>query len=427
MTMRSRAVPAVALWWMISGLGCQDASESGGRPGGDADPPDAVVTDSAGVRIARIANLHSPEVPEFGLTLLYSTLGHLDLVEVVGAVLLPDSSLVIADRVAPNLTFLGPDGELRSQVGREGEGPGDYSDIARIGVATDHSLFVYDRALRRLTFLDRTGNVIDARRTDCSTREVVPLAQVNVEGFIGVLETRPDLPPGVQRVPLFLIACNATDGSFDTLGVWPGKERYVTSDQNWVAVGFGRTALYDGRGVRSVVGTNDSLDLTRYLGSAMHDRIRGGVRPTHSVTPQEREEWTSLFLSAIPEVAHANWRSRLEQSEVRATYPAIGAVKVDARGRVWIGEYAKLSRERRLWSVIGVDGTRIASLRLPVFHPELLTFTNGAFVGRTLVEMEVTIPSPVHELLDIAGDRIAVLRKGDLGQEFVEVYEIRMP
>jgi len=349
------------------------------------------------------------------------------LVQVVGAVLLPDSSLVIADRVAPNLTFLSPDGELRSQVGSEGEGPGDYSDIARIGVATDYPLFVYDRALRRLTFLDWTGNVVDVRRIGCMG-EVVPLAQVSGDGFIGVLETRPDLPPGVQRGPLFLIACTGTDGSFDTLGDWPGKERFVTSDrQNWVAVGFGRTALYDGRGVHSVVGTNDSLDLTRYRGSLVHTQVRGGVLPINFVSPEEREEWTDLFLGAFPAVVQTDWRRRLEQSEVQATYPAIGAVKIDASGRIWIGDYAGLSGERRLWSVIGVDGTPIASVRLPVFHPELLTFNNGGFTGRAMVESEVTIPSPVHELLDITADRIAVLRKDGLGQEYVEVYELRMP
>ena len=427
MMLRSRAVPAIGLWWMVSAFGCQDTWESGGRPGGDPDAGGAVVTDSGRTTIAQIADLHSRELPELGLTLLYSTLGRLDLVHVVGAVLLPDSSLVIADRVAPNLTFLGPDGELRSQVGSEGEGPGDYSDIARIGVATDHSLFVYDRALRRLTFLDWAGSVVDVRRIGCMG-EVVPLAQVNGEGFIGVLETRPDLPPGLQRGPLFLIACTGTDGSFDTLGEWPGKERFVTLDrQNWVAVGFGRTALYDGRGVHSVVGTNDSLDLTRYRGSSVHTQVRGGVLPTKAVSPEEREEWTDLFLGAFPAVVHPDWRRRLEQSEVRATYPAIGAVKIDASGRIWIGDYAKLSGERRLWSIIGVDGTSIASLRLPVFHPELLTFNNGGFTGRELVEWEVTIPSPVHELLDIAADRIAVLRKDELGQEYVEVYEIRMP
>ena len=427
MMLRPRAVPVIGLWCVASASGCQDASETAVRSGFDVDAAAAVVTDSGGVRSARIADLHSRELPEISLKLLYSTLGYLDLVEVVGAVLLPDSSLVVADRVAPNLAFLGPYGELRSQVGREGEGPGDYSDLARIGLSTDHSLFVYDRALRRLTFLDWTGNVVNVRRTGC-TGEVVPLAQVNAEGFIGVLETRPDLPPGVQRGPLFLIACSGTDGSFDTLGEWPGKERYVTSSrQNWVAIGFGRTALYDGRGVHSVVGTNDSLDLTLYRGSASHTQVRGGVLPTHTVTPQEREEWTDLFLGSFPEVAQPYWRGMLEQSEVRETYPAIGAVKVDASGRIWIGDYAKLSGERRLWSVIGVDGIPIGSVRLPVFQPELLTFTNGGLTGRSFVELEVTVPSPVHELLDITADRIAVLRKGDLGQEFVEVYEIRIP
>ena len=424
MTRRSRTAPAMGLWWAVSASGCQDASENGAHPGVDVDAEAVVVTESDGVRNARIADLNSLELREFELTLLYSTLGYLDLVEVVGAVLLPDSSLVVADRVAPNLTFLGPDGELRSQVGREGEGPGDYSDIARIGVATDHSLFVYDRALRRLTFLDWTGNVVNERRTGCMG-EVVPLAQVNNEGFIGVLETRPVLPPGVQRGPLFLIACSGTDGSFDTLGEWHGKERYVTStQQNWVAVGFGRTALYDGRGVHSIVGTNDSLNLTRFRGSAVHTQIRGGVPITRIVTPQEREEWTNLFLSSIPEVARTGYRS---QTEVRDTYPAVGAVKVDAGGRIWVGDYAKLSGERRLWSVIGVDGTPIGSVRLPVFHPEWFTFNNGTFTGRVPVDFEVTIPSPLHELLDIAVDRIALLRKDDSGAEFVEVYEIGVP
>ena len=427
MMLRFRAVSAIGFWWMVSAFGCQDAGERGDRSGGDADADGVVVTDSGGALVAQIADLHSRELPAFGLTPLYSTLGHLDLVQVVGAVLLPDSSLVIADRVAPNLTFLSPDGELRSQVGSEGEGPGDYSDIARIGLASDNSLFVYDRALRRLTFLDWTGTVVDVRRTGCMG-EVVPLAQVSGDGFIGVLETRPDLPPGLQRGALFLIACTGTDGSFDTLGEWPGKERFVTSDrQQWVAVGFGRTALYDGRGVHSVVGTNDSLDLTRYRGSSVHTRVRGGVLPINAVTPQEREEWTDLFLDAFPEVVQTDWRRRLGQSEVRATYPAIGAVKVDASGRIWIGDYPKLSSGRRLWSVIGVDGTPIASVRLPVFHPEWLTFDDGGFTGRELVESEVTIPSPVHELLDITADRIAVLRKDDFGQEFVQVYEIRVP
>ena len=293
--------------------------------------------------------------------------------------------------------------------------------------ARDGSLFAYDRALRRFTFLDREGGVIGVQRSGCTaaTGEVVPLADVNWQAFIGVLETRPNLPAGVQRGPLFLVACADIGESFDTLGEWAGKERHVTPNQ-WTAVGFGRSALFDGRGDRAVVGTNDSLDLTLYEGSTMRTRVRGGSS-MRRVTPAEREEWTSLYLDMFPEVARADRRRRLEQSEIRDAYPAFGSIKVDAGGSMWIGDYAKLSAEQRRWTVLGADGTPVATVHLPVFRPDWLQIREGSITGRALVEWEVTIPSPVHELLDIADDRIVVLRKDELGREFVEVYEVEMP
>jgi len=412
---------------LLTTIGCQDVPESGQRldPGADARP--VSVVDSGGVSITTIPNLHALDLPELGLTLLHSTLEGLDLVEVVGAVLLPDSSLVIADKASPNLTFLHPDGSLRARVGREGEGPGEFSEISRIGLTSDGSLFAYDRALRRFTFLDHEGGVIGVQRSGCTvaTGEVVPLAAVNGQGFIGVLETRPDLPPGVQRGPLFLVACAGVEESLDTLGEWAGKERHVAPNQ-WTAVGFGRTALYDGRGRHSVVGTNDSLDLTLYEGATVRTRVRGGSS-MQRVTPAEREEWTSLYLDMFPEIVRADRRRRVAQSEIRDAYPAFGSIKVDARGRMWIGDYAKLSDEQRLWTVLAADGTPVASIHLPIFRPDWLQIREGSITGRALVEWEVTIPSPVHELLDIADDRIAVLRKDDLGREFVEVYGVRTP
>ena len=422
-----RAVPVSCLLALLPTFGCEDVPAPGQRlgPGEDAQP--VSVVDSGGVSVATIPNLHALDLPELGLTLLHSTVDDLDLVEVVGAVLLPDSSLVIADKAAPNLSFLRPDGSLRVQVGRDGEGPGEYTDISRIGLTNDGSPFIYDRALRRFTFLDREGGVIGVQRSGCTvaTGEVVPLADVNRQAFIGVLETRPNLPPGVQRGSLFLVACAGIEDSFGTLGEWAGKERYVTSNQ-WIAVGFGRTALYDGRGDHTVVGTNDSLDLTLHEGTAVRTRIRGGSS-IRMVTPQEREEWTNLYLGMFPEVVRPDWRRRLAQSDVRDTYPAFGSIKVDAGGRMWIGDYARVSDEQRLWTVVGADGTPVGSIHFPVFRPDWLQIREGSITGRAMVEWEVTIPNPVHELLDIADDRIAVLRKDELGREFIEVYEVEMP
>ncbi|WP_423928684.1 hypothetical protein [Candidatus Palauibacter sp.] len=46
----------------------------------------------------------------------------------------------------------------------------------------------------------------------------------------------------------------------------------------------------------------------------------------------------------------------------------------------------------------------------------------GRFVPGT-----VAVTSAPHELLDVAHGRIAVLRRGEFDEEFIEVYEVELP
>ena len=197
----------------------------------------------------------------------------------------------------------------------------------------------------------------------------------------------------------------------DTLGEWAGKERHVSED--WNPVGFGATALFAGRGRHALVGTNDSLDLTLYREVDPLTRIRGGYSPRR-VTAEEKEEWTETFLGMFPEDYRPGWRRRLEQSTVRETYPAYGAISVDADGRIWIGDYPKLADEMRRWAVLESDGRPVGALRLPVLRPRWL-------------EESVAVTSQPHEVLDVGVGRIAVLRRDELDVEFVEVYEVVVP
>ena len=48
-------------------------------------------------------------------------------------------------------------------------------------------------------------------------------------------------------------------------------------------------------------------------------------------------------------------------------------------------------------------------------------------MGRGPVARGVTIPSASHELLDVTAGRIAILRRVEQGDEFIEVYEIELP
>jgi hypothetical protein len=97
---------------------------------------------------------------------------------------------------------------------------------------------------------------------------------------------------------------------------------------------------------------------------------------------------------------------------VRGTYPAYGALVIDASGRIWIGEYVGLTEDERRWTVFGVDGRPIGRLSLPVFRPEW-------------IEVENSIPGFLtHELLDATGDRIAILRKDSLDVQYIEVRQL---
>jgi hypothetical protein len=375
------------------------------------------VRDSVGVVVVTVQDWGSFPVPEWQSRVLHSIGsdgGQLELVTVVDAVFLEDSSLVVADQESSELIFLDPGGTEVERVGRRGEGPGEYTQIARVGVAADGNVFVFDGREQRVTLLDRGGNVIGIERVDLQGRYLpyVPLARSRSGEYLAVLETRPQFPPGLHRRPIYLIDVAANGQVVDTIGTWQGKEFYATEDGNhWLPVGFAVTALYSGRGRFAAVGTTDSLDVSVFTADGPVVLLRGSHVP-ELVPDDQRDAWKGRYLAVWPEVARPVWRDRIEQSMVRGTYPAYGALVIDASGRIWIGEYVGLTEDERRWTVFGVDGRPIGRLSLPVFRPEW-------------IEVENSIPGFLtHELLDATGDRIAILRKDSLDVQYIEVRQL---
>ena len=409
---------------VLAGFGCRDASQETDRLDPGADSAISSTTDSAGVAVVRISDLQDFDLPELSGRLLYSTSAEVGLFQVAGAVFLPDSSLAIANTGSSQVLLLDQQGSLLERRGREGEGPGEYVSIAWIGVDADGTLTVFDDRLRRITFLDKDGSVTGIRRIEV-TEALVPLVGLPSGEFLAVVETRPFRPLGLQRGPLFLVVVDEAGAVADTLGRWAGKQRHVTPDR-MIVVGFAATALYAGRGPHAVLATTDSLDVTLYEASTPLTRIRGGHSPRR-VTSRDKEAWTELVLDLYPEAVRPAQRRTLEQSTVRDTYPAFGALKVAADGAIWIGGYTGLDDVERNWTVLRRDGTPLGRLNLPVYRPELLKVRESGITGWAPVEMETTIPGASHELLDVAADRIAVLRTSALGEEFIEVYEIELP
>lgn len=425
LTQSSRAALCVlTLVLAITTAGCSEAPQ---QPQRAVDGP----RDSVGVMGTEIPGLDDVNAPEISPRLIYTTTTDLGLGHVAGAVFLPDSSLLVADRGSSDLIVLDRLGNMLERTGRQGDGPGEYEHLTQLGIGADGTPFAYDRLQRRFTFLDSRGRATGVQRV---TRmgELMPLALLETGKFLTVLEPRPLLAAGVQRGPLILLVADySSTGAqtewVDTLGSWPGKERHVSMDGNvWNPVGFGATTLYAGRGEYTVVGTNDPVDVTLYRGSTTFLRMRG--EPSRrEVTKHEKAAWTELFLSMYSAARRSDKRRVLERSGVRETYPAFGALKVDGEGRIWIGAFARLAERQRRWTVFSPTGTPVGTLMLPVFRPEWNQYGRGSPRGREPVEREVTIPNASHELLDIGRGRLAVLRRSEFGGEFIEVYAVDIP
>ncbi len=74
-----------------------------------------------------------------------------------GAVRLSDGTIVVANTGSSELRAYGTDGQHVWSSGRDGEGPGEYHNIGWIAVLEPDTLVVYDRSLRRVSFIAGDG------------------------------------------------------------------------------------------------------------------------------------------------------------------------------------------------------------------------------------------------------------------------------
>lgn len=75
----------------------------------------------------------------------------------------PDGSAFVAGAGDVAIHVLGPDGDYRGTVGREGDGPGEFRTPPSIGIRGD-TLWAIDRARRSVNCFTLAGRSVDARR-----------------------------------------------------------------------------------------------------------------------------------------------------------------------------------------------------------------------------------------------------------------------
>jgi hypothetical protein len=183
----------------------------------------------------------------------------------------------------------------------------------------------------------------------------------------------------------------------DSLGLWRGMERVLLSPGGRIPVPFARSAAYDARGSTIAIGPTDSIDVSVFDGSRLTTRFTARA-PRRQPTDTDRAALRGAILLEFesPDLVHS-----LEDVPAVEALPAVGALVVDDRGNIWIGDYVTPVEHERRWTIYTPTGDPIGTMVLPA-APQ------GLVPGRS-------------ELLDAFGDRLALLRESEEGEISIEV------
>lgn len=323
--------------------------------------------------------------------------------------ILPDGRIAVADAGPPAVRVYGPDGRIRTEMGGEGEGPGQLLDIKGIWLTPDGKIGVWDPGNRRLTTFTPEGELE-------ATAPVTPgedMAAGNLEVFFGVFPNGDVLlasltlggrPEGQQvRADPWTLGRFGPDGALvRTMGRVRGMRRWglhpvPTTPVPAVAV-LGDT-IYVADGYEAAIEARDGAG----------DSVRAIALPT--VERSTDDAWAEL---------EAELRSRGDTAELERLgsgqvptgdpFPRVAGLLTDDRGRLWVkvfdpaSDALPLKRKNALWTAPGGEWR--------VLRPD------GEVVATVRMPEDVT---PVQ----IQGDRLLGVALGEMDVERVVVHEIR--
>lgn len=306
---------------------------------------------------------------------------------VAGVTVALDGSVIVGDAQGPVVRRYSVEGVYLGDIGRAGEGPGEYSSLAGLGVAPSGDLAVFDVSNARVTWFTAAGDF----RVSSSVYGGVGSRNSLVVGADGSVVVRIVPESGfVESIDDGLAADWArvsTDGSVTrlTADLPEGRvgPRYVIGGRGGVYHPFVKMTVTAASGDGSLYSVrNDRYRIVRRHSDGSESFIERSHSPI-SVSEEEAEEWARFSEMG----AQREGAERGDYFPIPDEKPFIRNIMVDSDGRLWVSryteavfmEYSDFERDDRLenghpsyqwrdrpdWDVFGADGDYLGTATLP--------------------------------------------------------------
>jgi hypothetical protein len=279
---------------------------------------------------------------------------------------LSDGRLLVADPTAREVWFLGSDGRQLRKVGREGQGPAEYSvPLTLLPLPADSTLLV-DRRLRRTLVIGPTGvPTLTQRFPEPVIEAVASAAGTDAAGRVVLVATTSPIVSG--EVPL--LRWDRASGRLDTIARvhLPARERVALPQRSSYAIRVVMYAPQDGWAMTPDGGVvvarvrDYHLDFISPSGAT-----RSGPPIAFTPVPVSDEE-RRRYGSPITDVKMAFNPDR---------------ILVSPDGEVWVGRYGPSSAPRSEWDVFDSNGRRIATIAWPTGTQPVALSRNRVYVTR---------------------------------------------
>lgn len=307
--------------------------------------------------------------------------------QIAAAALLPGGGIAVADRHAASVRLYSPDGSFLRELGRRGEGPGEFANIRRVVVHPPDTILVHDSRLYRLTTFLTSGELVSTlslQAGDGFPEVYLGGFSTGERAFAWIKQALVDftrVSPDVMQLGKF-----GTDGRLTSLlGTETGMVRLTSP------IPFSPQLHAEMIG-DSIFLTNGLLPEIK-VWDPQGELARTILLPFPVFDPAEA--WAELE-AAVQAHGTDFARQQLETQPREGDIPHISMMMVDDRDRLWVKRYdpgtdSHLFADRCTggeWTIIETSGAVVATMAIPD-GLLLLDVRGGQVLGRTTDELGV--------------------------------------